>query len=92
LESDRVDRAQILAVPVFILAVALDSICQLKRPRFFRASRRHRDGIDPVHVAAQIDAFETIDKTDKPIIGPENNKKAPQRGPLPACGVRRVLT
>lgn len=64
-----------------LFAVALDSIGQHQGVRAFSV---HPGGIvtDLIrHMPqAQIDASEIIDKTGKPIIDPENNKKSPQQG------------
>ena len=64
-----------------LFAVALDSIGQRQGVRAFSV---HPGGIvtDLIrHMSkAQIDAYEIIDKTGKPIIDPENNKKTPQQG------------
>lgn len=64
-----------------LFAVALDSIGQRRGVRAFSV---HPGGIvtDLIrHMSqAQIDASEIIDKTGKPIIDPENNKKTPQQG------------
>ena len=64
-----------------LFAVALDSIGQHQGVRAFSV---HPGGIvtDLIrHMSqAQIDASEIIDKTGKPIIDPENNKKTPQQG------------
>ena len=64
-----------------LFAVGLDSIGQRQGVRGFSV---HPGGIvtDLIrHMPqAQIDASEIIDKTGKPIIDPENNKKTPQQG------------
>jgi len=64
-----------------LFAVALDSIGQHQGVRAFSV---HPGGIvtDLIrHMSqAQIEAYEVIDKTGKPIIDPENNKKTPQQG------------
>ena len=64
-----------------LFAVALDSIGQRQRVRAFSV---HPGGIVTGLIRhmleAQIEASEIIDKTGKPIIDPENNKKTPQQG------------
>lgn len=64
-----------------LFAVALDSIGQRQGVRAFSV---HPGGIVTGlirHMSqAQIDASEIIDKTGKPIIDPEHNKKTPQQG------------
>jgi NAD(P)-dependent dehydrogenase (short-subunit alcohol dehydrogenase family) len=64
-----------------LFAVALDS---LGRRQGVRAFSVHPGGIVTGlirHMSqTQIDASEIIDKTGKPIIDPENNKKTPQQG------------
>ena len=64
-----------------LFAVALDSIGQRQGVRAFSV---HPGGIVTGLIRymsqAQIDASEIIDKTGKPIIDPENNKKTPQQG------------
>jgi NAD(P)-dependent dehydrogenase (short-subunit alcohol dehydrogenase family) len=64
-----------------LFAVALDSIGRRQSVRAFSV---HPGGIvtDLIRYMsrAQIDASEIIDKTGKPIIDPENNKKTPQQG------------
>ena len=64
-----------------LFAVALDSIGQGQGVRAFSV---HPGGIVTGlirHMSqAQIDASEIIDKTGKPIIDPEHNKKTPQQG------------
>ena len=64
-----------------LFAVALDSIGQRQGLRAFSV---HPGGIvtDLIrHMSkAEIDAYDIIDKTGKPIIDPENNKKTPQQG------------
>src|SRR5499427_5329097 len=64
-----------------LFAVGLDSIRQRQGVRAFSV---HPGGIVTGLIRymsqAQIDANEIIDKTGKPIIDPENNKKTPQQG------------
>ena len=64
-----------------LFAVALDSIGQHQAVRAFSV---HPGGIvtDLIrHMSqAEIEASEVIDRTGKPIIDPENNKKTPQQG------------
>jgi len=64
-----------------LFAVALDSIGQRQGVRAFSV---HPGGIvtDLIrHMSqAQIDASEILDRTGKPIIDPEHNKKTPQQG------------
>ena len=64
-----------------LFAVALDSIGQRQAVRAFSV---HPGGIvtDLIrHMSkTQIDAYDIIDKSGKPIIDPENNKKTPQQG------------
>jgi NAD(P)-dependent dehydrogenase (short-subunit alcohol dehydrogenase family) len=64
-----------------LFAVALDSLGQRQGVRAFSV---HPGGIVTGLIRhmleAQIEASEIIDKTGKPIIDPENNKKTPQQG------------
>ena len=64
-----------------LFAVALDSIGQRQGVRAFSV---HPGGIVTGLIRymsqAEIDAFDAVDKTGKPIIDPENNKKTPQQG------------
>ena len=64
-----------------LFAVALDSIGQRQGVRAFSV---HPGGIvtDLIRYMSQeqIDAYEIFDKTGKPIIDPESNKKTPQQG------------
>lgn len=64
-----------------LFAVALDSIGQRQRVRAFSV---HPGGIVTGLIRymsqAEIDAYDIIDRSGKPIIDPENNKKTPQQG------------